>query len=134
MSDVFVDSNVLTYAIYRSDDRRLVASDLLRQGCVVSVQCLNEFGSVAHRKLKLSWPDVQDAVANITRLCTSVTPLTLGTHTAAVQLAQRYRLAFWDAMIVAVALEAGCDTLYSEDMHHGLVVEGPLTILNSFRG
>ena len=134
MSDVFVDSNVLIYAIDRSDERRRIASNLLRQGCVVSVQCLKEFGSVAYRKLKLSWPDVQEAASNITRLCTSVIPLTLGTHVAALQLAQRYRLALWDAMIVAAALEARCDTLYSEDMHHGLVVEGRLTITNPFRG
>ena len=46
----------------------------------------------------------------------------------------RYGFSVYDSMIVGAALEAGCDTLWSEDMHHGLLVEGRLRILNPFRG
>lgn len=47
-------------------------------------------------------------------------------------LAARYGFAFYDAVIVASALEAGCTTLMSEDMQDGLVVEARLTVRNPF--
>jgi predicted nucleic acid-binding protein len=50
--------------------------------------------------------------------------LTLGTHAAAVSLARNHHLPFYDALIVASAIEAGCDTLYSEDMQDGRVIGG----------
>jgi len=40
---------------------------------------------------------------------------------------------YWDSLIVAVALDAGCSTLYSEDMQHGQRIEGQLTIVNPFK-
>ena len=46
--------------------------------------------------------------------------------------ARRYKIAFYDAAIVAAALLADCDTLWSEDMHDGLVIDGRLTIRNPF--
>jgi predicted nucleic acid-binding protein len=58
-------------------------------------------------------------------------PLTLDLHVAARTLAQAHRLSFYDAQIVAAALEAGCDTLYSEDMQHGQAI-GALRIQNPF--
>jgi predicted nucleic acid-binding protein len=44
----------------------------------------------------------------------------------------RYHLNYWDALIVAAALLAGCDTLYTEDLQHGQVIEGRLTVVNPF--
>lgn len=58
-------------------------------------------------------------------------PITLETHVAAVTLAREHRLSFYDALIVAAALEAGCDTLFSEDLQHGRTI-GPLRIRNPF--
>jgi predicted nucleic acid-binding protein len=48
-------------------------------------------------------------------------------------LAERYTLSTFDAMIVASALDADCDRLWSEDMHHGLVIDTRLRIENPFR-
>ena len=48
------------------------------------------------------------------------------------QLRQRYSLSFWDSTIVATALNAGVPVLYSEDMQHGLTIEGRLQIRNPF--
>ena len=58
-------------------------------------------------------------------------PLTAVTHETALELARDHGLAFYDALIVAAAIEAGCDTLFSEDMQHGRVIGG-LTIVNPF--
>ena len=41
-----------------------------------------------------------------------IVPLTSDTHAAALALARDHTLAFYDALIVAAAIEAGCDTLY----------------------
>ena len=49
-------------------------------------------------------------------------------------MAERFRLSVYDGLIVAAALETGCDVLYSEDMHHGLVVDRRLRIENPFLG
>ena len=58
-------------------------------------------------------------------------PITLETHGNAVALARDHGLAFYDALIVASAIEAGCDTLFSEDMQHGRKIGG-LAIVNPF--
>jgi predicted nucleic acid-binding protein len=58
-------------------------------------------------------------------------PITYDTHASAVALARDHNFSFYDALIVASALEAGCDTLYSEDFHDGRHFQG-LTIVNPF--
>jgi predicted nucleic acid-binding protein len=60
-----------------------------------------------------------------------IVPLTADTHGAALALARDHNFAFYDALIVASAIEAGCDVLYSEDMQHGRAIGG-LTIQNPF--
>lgn len=51
----------------------------------------------------------------------------------AIERSQRERLAFWDALIVQVAVEGGADTLFSEDLQHGRQF-GTVTVQNPFRG
>ncbi len=133
MSGVFFDSNVLLYTLAQGDPREPVATHLLATGGSVSVQVLNEFANVAHRKIKLSWAEVTAALAAVRVLCAPPLPLTLAIHEAALTLAERHQLSLYDALIVAAALEAGCATLLSEDLHHGLVVANRLTIQNPFR-
>lgn len=54
-------------------------------------------------------------------------------HEAGLDLAKRYGLSVYDAMIVAAAVGAGCDVLWSEDLHHGLLMDGQLRIANPFQ-
>jgi predicted nucleic acid-binding protein len=128
----FLDSNVVIYA-FSDDPRNAAAEALLGKGCEISVQVLNEFVNVARRKLGFSWAEITDAVEAITTLCRTVHPLGLATHRTAVHLAAQYGFAFYDALIIAVALQADCTVLHSEDLQHGLVVEGRLRIENPFR-
>ena len=130
---VFLDSTVLIYAALQPDPRSKVAQDLLAQGGRISVQVLNEFANVARRKLRRPWPEVARALADIRALCPAPLPLTVATHEAALVLAARYGFAFYDALIIASALEAGCPSLLSEDMQDGQVIEERLTIRNPFR-
>ncbi|WP_395449609.1 PIN domain-containing protein [Aminobacter sp. UC22_36] len=131
--DELLDTNILVYA-FTSDPRSQVAEQLLAKGCSISVQGLNEFANVAHRKLGMSWSEVGDAVAIIRTLCPRVLPLDADTHAEALRLAEQNRLSFYDALVVATALRANCTIVWSEDMQHGRVVDGRLRIVNPFAG
>ncbi len=134
MSDkAFIDANVLVYAAIQNDPRSAQAEELLSVERVISVQVLNEFVSVARGRFQLSWEDVKTAVQWIRILCSDPVPLTSDTHDEAVDIAEQYGYKFYNALIVAAALQAGCSTLYSDDMQDGQVIHGTLTIRNPFR-
>lgn len=133
MSDKpFLDTNILVYAFTKDDSRTQVATALLAVGGVISVQVLNEFVSVARRKLQMSWMEVNEALPAIRILCGTPLPLTVAMHESALVLAEGRGFAIYDALIVAAALQAGCTVLHSEDMQHGQVIDG-LLIHNPFR-
>jgi predicted nucleic acid-binding protein len=64
----------------------------------------------------MSWEDIRDALAAIRILCEPATPLSVKTHEAALDMASQYGYQIYDASIVAAALDAQCDILYTEDM------------------
>lgn len=134
MTDAFFDTNLLIYAVTNGERRQARANEALARGGIVSVQVLNEFAAVASRKLGFTWPEVREALASLLALCPAPLALTTATHDHALLLAGRYGLNIYDALIVASALEAACTTLLTEDLQHGLVIEGRLTVLNPFRG
>jgi predicted nucleic acid-binding protein len=127
----FFDSNVLLYLLTENDARAAVAEDLLAKSGCISVQVLNEFASVASRKFGKSWSEIGEKLADLRLLCEPVRPLTLATHEAALRIARRYQLNMFDALILASAIEGGCDVVYSEDMQDGQMIEG-VTIRNPF--
>ena len=129
---VFLDTNVLIHALAQGDRRSKTAEDLLNAGGIVSVQVLNEFVSVARRKLQMGWGDVQQALQSIRGLCGRPVSLTLQIHERSLRIAQKYHYEIYDASIIASALNARCSSLYSEDLHDGQVIEGWLTIRNPF--
>ena len=129
---IFFDTNVLVYATAEHDARWPVATALLAGGGTISSQVLNEFASVAHRKLKWSWPEIRDGLAGFQILCPNPLPLSVATHEAALAIAERDGVAFYDALIIASALEAGCSMLFTEDMQDGRLIGGRLTIRNPF--
>jgi predicted nucleic acid-binding protein len=132
MAKAFLDTNVILYAF--TDDRRAdVATSLMAEGFDLSVQGLNEFANVARRKFGFDWPQIHEALASIRTLARAIHPLALETHADAVTLAQRYGFSIYDALIVAAALRARCEVLYSEDMQDGLVVADRLRIANPFK-
>ena len=126
----FFDTNILVYTA-TSDTKKQRAADCLRRGGVVSVQVLNEFVHVARRKLRHDWPQIELALGLFRASLDDVAPVTLNTHTGAVLLAREHGLSFYDALIIVAAIEAGCDTLFSEDMQHGRAIGG-LSIVNPF--
>jgi len=128
----FFDTNVLLYLLSADSRKADRAEALLAQGGVISVQVLNEFASVASRKVGLSWKEIREALDPIRAVC-NVEPVTLEVHACALGLAAKHGWSFYDSLIVAAALLSGCSTLYSEDLHDGQRVEGSLRIVNPFR-
>jgi predicted nucleic acid-binding protein len=102
------------------------------RNATISVQVLNEFANVAMRKLGMGQSELDLAIADIRSRVSSVVPVTELTHDLARKVSFRYKLSFYDSALLASALLADCDTFYSEDMQHGLVIEDQLTIRNPF--
>ena len=131
----FIDSNVLVYA-EASDEptKRRTALTLLRHlkldgNGVISTQVLQEFANVALRKMGLDANHVRAQLrAHQQFEVVQVTPIIIN---AAVDLHQTRSLSFYDALIVQAAITSGCDTLFSEDLNTGEVING-VKIVNPF--
>ena len=126
----FFDTNILVYA-QQMDGKGDRARALFAGGGKLSVQVLNEFTAVSRRKQRRDWREIDEAVADVLTIVDPPMPLSLDLHHSARSLAQDHQLSFYDALIVATAIEAGCDTLFSEDMQHGRSIGG-LAIVNPF--
>jgi len=129
----FLDTNVVVY-LYSGDEpeKRSAALALIEQDdSVVSTQVLSELANTLSRKFRLPFDVVAQAVAEVRDACT-VIPVLPDTITQALTLAQKYKYSYYDSLILAAALSADCETLATEDMQHGQVIEGGLTIRNPF--
>jgi predicted nucleic acid-binding protein len=131
-SEVFFDTNVVLYLLSGIRAKADRAEALIAAGGVISVQVLNEFASVASRKLGMHWSDIRQILSTVRGVC-SVQPISIETHDLALDLADRFKFSFYDALIVAAANRTGCKVLYSEDMQDGQRIEG-LMIRNPFIG
>ncbi|MER8829030.1 PIN domain-containing protein [Mesorhizobium sp. M0938] len=132
MPGSFFDTNVLVYIASGDPVKADQAEMAIAAGGAISVQVLNELSNVARRKMRLSWIDTHMFLSTLRGLLT-VHPLTVETHETGLALAERYSFSIYDAMIAAAALHAGCDTLWSEDMQHGMALDEGLRIANPFR-
>ena len=128
----FFDTNVLVYIASADKEKADRAEAAVAAGGAISVQVLNELANVARRKMQMSWADTH-AFLTMARGLLSVHPLTIETHETGLGLAERYGFSTYDAMIAAAALHAGCDTLWSQGMQHGMTLEEGLRIINPFR-
>jgi predicted nucleic acid-binding protein len=126
----FFDTNILVYA-QQADGKGDRARALFAGGGKLSVQVLNEFTAVSRRKPGRDWREIAEAISDALLLVDPPPALTLDLHAAARALAEDHRLSFYDALIIAAAIEGGCDTLFSEDMQHGRTIGG-LAIVNPF--
>jgi predicted nucleic acid-binding protein len=127
----FFDTNILVYA-QTEDARGEKARELMAAGGAVSVQVLNEFANVLRKKLNRSWDDISAASADIEAALGPARPLTIDLHRQALGIAGNHSLSFFDALIIASAAEAGCDTLLTEDMQTGVKISG-VQLVNPFK-
>jgi predicted nucleic acid-binding protein len=127
----FFDTNVLLYLLSEDSFKADRAEAIIALGGTISVQVLNEFASVASRKLKLSYSEIRDVLGTIRALCQTqaVTP---DTHDRGLDIAERFGFSLYDSMIVSAALQSRCTILYSEDMQHGQEIDSQLVLVNPF--
>jgi predicted nucleic acid-binding protein len=135
---VFFDSNVLVYAFGQSEQikaataQNLVIEGAALQNAVISYQVLQECVNVALKKFSppLSPEEAKtfldEVVADL-----EVIPWSFDLLKSGLEVKQRFHLAWYDSLIVAAALAAKCETLYTEDLQHGQVIDGT-TIVNPF--
>jgi predicted nucleic acid-binding protein len=129
-ADSFFDTNVLLYLLSKDAAKADRAEALLASGGIVSVQVLNEFASVASRKLAMTILEIREILSIIRAICV-VKPLDIETHVLGLDIAERHRFSIYDGMIIAAAVRAGCIILYTEDLQQGQMIE-KLQIRNPF--
>jgi len=135
---VFVDTNVLAYARdLREPRKQAIAQRWLevlagRRAGRVSWQVLSEFHFVATHPRKLAAVSAQARADVVALQAWNPCAVDSMLFETAWRLADRYRFAWWDALIVAAARRCECEILLSEDLHNGLVVDGTLRIVDPF--
>lgn len=132
--DAFVDSNIRLYALIEAtppDPRRVKARELLSslERPVLSTQVIREVSVNLLRKAGVTEAALRELVRSWCGPCRVVEADEAQLQSASL-LRESLSVSFWDSQIIAAALAAGCSVLYSEDLQHGLVVDGQLKIVN----
>jgi len=137
-AEKFIDTNLFIYQLDSSDPAKAaVANQIIRAGIAtgnacISFQVVQECLNTILRKAEISLNTEQTSqyleasLAPLLRVYPSI-PL----YQRSLEIQSRYRFGFYDSLIVAAALEAGCNTLYSEDLQHGQAI-GDLRVENPF--
>ena len=134
---VFLDTNIIIYA-YSDDEpqKQEIANNILEEyerQISISTQVINELSNNLFRKFKLNAKAVEAVVLELNDNF-PIVDFNLQTQLKAIKIKERYKLQFYDSMILATALENGCNIIYSEDMQNGQIIENQLTIINPFEG
>jgi predicted nucleic acid-binding protein len=128
---IFFDTNTLLYLLSSDDKKADWVSKNLQQHNVISVQVLSEFTSASLRKIKISNTELDEFLDLFTSIF-NVRSLDIDTFETGLMVSRRYGYQHYDSMIIAAALQAGCERLYSEDMQHRQVIDKRLQIVNPF--
>ena len=132
MSRIALDSNILIYSHgLDCEDKKVIARGFFRETPIISSQVISEYLNVMKKKLKMEKNELMQLCTLWLEKCT-IQPVILSTVKLAQNLISKYDFQLFDGIVVAAALEANCDILYSEDMHNGLIIENTLKILNPF--
>jgi predicted nucleic acid-binding protein len=134
----FLDTNILVYSLDPSAPEKCsVAERMVRQAidkknAVISYQVAQEFLHVALTKFRSKFhpADLEQFYLTVLRPLMAVHPSTT-LFMEALHVHYKYKISWYDSLIVAAALEAQCGVLYSEDLQHGMKIEN-LTIKNPF--
>jgi len=135
----FLDTNIFVYANDRNEPRKQsIALGLIREVTVsgngaISYQVMHEFFNVALVKnpRKMHHEDAQRYLDTVFRPLLAV-PSSVALVSEAIRVQERYRLSWYDSLIVSAAQQAGCTILYSEDLQHAQQF-GTVTVRDPFR-
>ncbi|MDR2595174.1 MAG: PIN domain-containing protein [Fibromonadaceae bacterium] len=132
MNRIALDSNILIYNHSLDyENKRLIARDFFKENPIISSQVISEYINVMKRNFKMQKQELLYLCSLWLEKC-SIQPVVLSTIKLAQNLINRYDFQIFDGIIIAAALEANCDILYSEDMQNGQIIENTLKIVNPF--
>lgn len=128
----FADTNLIIYAESQTAIKSEISLETLKTRPVISTQVINEAVNVLTRKYGFLLPEAHEIALSLLDLC-EVVAVDAATVRKAIGITKSYSFSHWDSLIVAAALLANCEILYSEDMQHGQIIDSRLTIVNPFR-
>lgn len=131
----FLDTNILIYAYSEDEPKKqsiaLQLLDSFEDNVIISKQVINELSNILLKKFKLGSDQVENVLLEIDNVL-PIVDFDLTTQIKALKLKDRYQFQYYDALIVATALENNCTVVYSEDMQHEMLIDGSLKIINPF--
>jgi|ERR1700678_2724717 predicted nucleic acid-binding protein len=127
----FLDTNIFVYAVDQGESHKRTIADALigrtieRRNGIVSYQVVQEFLNVALKKFEVPLTNEQARlyIATVFRPLFAVQP-SLRLFNDAIDIRTRHQLSWYDSLIVAAAVEGGCSVLYTEDLSHGMKING----------
>jgi predicted nucleic acid-binding protein len=134
---IFVDSNIWIY-LFTSDDvsknelaRNFITDNTAKGNIfVISYQVINEVGAVLKRKKKFNEDKIQFVVDTMLALCV-VQDFSREIIIKASILRDKMLVSYWDSILIATAIESGCQSFTSEDLQNGQKIQG-VTVVNIF--
>lgn len=132
---VFIDTNIWLYAFLDTgeSEKSARAKELLQRAePMLSIQVVNEICVNLIKKADFSEEQISQLIEALYEKY-PIVELDENILLTASQLRREYVFSFWDSMIVACALAANAEILYSEDMQTGLIVRGVLKVINPLK-
>jgi predicted nucleic acid-binding protein len=120
---IFLDTNVVLYALGIEEPKRTIAQAALDRSPIISVQVLSEAANVLHRKYGVPRAEVVERLEGIEALVDQVTSIDRAIQKRAWDLWCRHPDHWFDCLILASSMAAGCNVLYSEDFQHGQIID-----------
>ena len=131
---IFIDTNIIIYCYSNSEmEKRIICQKLFEtySELNISKQVINEMTNILFKKFKLSSFDIKNTIEQISNIAFTC-DFNFDTQIKAIELKDKYNLQYYDALIIATALENHCNIIFSEDMQHNQIIENQLTIINPF--
>lgn len=129
----FLDTNIIIYSYSQDEPEKRNCARACSQAYEswISTQVLNETVNTLKRKFSLDYHQIRAVVDELSQQ-TKLIVVSLDTIRKALGIAERYQYSYFDSLIIASALEAGCNRLYSEDMQDGQRIDNTLALINPF--
>lgn len=130
----FLDTNIIIYGYSQDEpDKQQRARECAQSHeSWISTQVLNETINTLKRKFLLDYRQIGAVVDELSQQ-SQLAIVSLDTIHKALDIAQRYQFSYFDSLIIASALEVGCDRLYSEDLQDGQIIDNTLILTNPFK-
>ncbi len=132
--NIFADSNIWLYAFMESDlAKKTIATELvLNEKIFLSVQVVNEVCINLIKKVNYTNDDILILLKNLNNKY-KISNLSFTTVSRSAEIRKKYKISYWDSLIIASALQNNCTILYTEDMQHEQIIDGTLKIINPFK-